>query len=142
MFWLYNQWGKTQLAVESPDEALLPAFASRRAAGSLAIMVINKDPSRARSVELAFEGFRPAGQAEIWLQDAARPTGEKLGTATFGDTLSYAIPPYSVALFVVQAAQLPVWPLWVGLLLGVAWAFALILEREERRACEELTRGR
>jgi hypothetical protein len=85
-------------------------------------------------------GFRPAGQAEIRLRDSARRPDERLGTATFGDTLSYPIVPGSVALFVVPAAEPAVWPLWIGLLLGAALAFAVILELEERRAYEELTR--
>jgi len=138
VFRLYSQWGQTQLAAESPDAALLPAFASRRADGALAVLMLNKDPQQARPIELAFTGFAAAGQAEVWQQDAAHPAGQKLEALRFTEILAAALPPYSATLFIIPAAQPVVWPLWVGLFLGVATAFAIIMELEERRANREL----
>jgi hypothetical protein len=45
---LYAHWGATQVAAESSDEPLLPAFASLRDDGALALIVINKDPVEVR----------------------------------------------------------------------------------------------
>jgi hypothetical protein len=135
---LYREWGQMQLAVESPDEALLPAFASRRSDGALAVLALNKDPQQARPVELAFTGFRPAGQAEVWQQDAARPAGEKMEALRFDGLLSVTLPPYSATLFILPAARPVVWPLWVGLFLGVAIAFGIMIELDERRANQKL----
>jgi len=87
---------------------------------------------------VAFTGFRGAGQAEVWQQDAAHPAGQKLEAVRFTDILAAALPPYSATLFIIPAAQPVVWPLWVGLFLGVTIAFAIIVELEERRANREL----
>lgn len=142
IFRLYSQWGQTQLAVESPDEALLPVFASRRSDGALAVLALNKDPQQPRPIELAFTGFRAAGRAEVWRQDAAHPAGEQLAPVAVQDMISATLPPYSATLFIIPAAKPVVWPLWLGLLLGVAIAFGIIVELEERRAHRKLAEGR
>ena len=142
IFRLYSQWGQTQLAVESPDEAQLPAFASRRSDGALAVLALNKDPQQPRPIELAFTGFRAAGRAEVWRQDAAHPAGEQLAPVVVQDTISATLPPYSATLFIIPAAKPVVWPLWLGLLLGVAIAFGLLVELEERRAHRKLVDGK
>lgn len=142
IFRLYSQWGQTQLAVESPDEARLPTFASRRSDGALAVLALNKDPQQSRPIELAFTGFRAAGEAVVWRQDAAHPAGEQLAPAAVQDMISATLPPYSATLFIIPAARPVVWPLWLGLLLGVAIAFGIMVELEERRAHRKLAGGR
>jgi hypothetical protein len=121
---LYSQWGTRQVAVTSPDEALLPAFASLRDDGSLAVLVVNKDPQQARQAMLAFEGFSPAGQAQIWLQDETHLAAQ-LPPAGVAGTLHYAFPPYSVTLLVLKPAPPVNWGIWAGLVLAVAAAGGL-----------------
>ena len=135
---LYSQWGTRQVAVTSPDEALLPAFASLRDDGSLAVLVVNKDPQQARQAMLAFEGFNPAEQAQVWLQDETH-LAVQLPPAGVAGTLQYTFPPYSVTLLVLKPAPPVNWGIWVGLGLAVAALGGLgyglwRLRRREREA--------
>jgi hypothetical protein len=118
---LYSQWGTRQVAVTSPDEALLPAFASLRDDGSLAVMVVNKDPDQARQVAIEVKGFRPAGQAQVWLQDETHLAAQ-LPSADVAEIFPYTFPPYSVTLLVLKPALASPakWGVWAGLGLAVA----------------------
>jgi hypothetical protein len=140
VYQLYSRWGTTQVAVESSDEALLPAFASRREDGSLAVLVINKDPARARTATLAVEGFRPAGQAQVWLQDEAHPIPVATPSIAVDRTFGYTFAPYSVTLFILQPASpvwpqqaLGAWPLWAGTGLAVVALVAAVLLAMRRK---------
>jgi len=127
VYQLYARWGRTQVAAESSDELLLPAFASLRDDGKLAIIVINKDPALAREATLAIEGFWPAGEAEVWLQDEEHLAAE-LPAIAVAETFPYTFPPYSVTAFLLEAAPWSNWPLWAGLgLLVVALAVLAVL---------------
>jgi len=130
---LYAHWGTTQVAAESSDEPLLPAFASLRDDGALALIVINKDPAQAREATLFIEGFRPAGQAQVWLQDEEH-LGVELPAVAVAETFPYTFPPYSVTLFILEPARWGDWSLWVGLVLtAVALAvLAIVLGRRVR----------
>jgi hypothetical protein len=126
---LYARWGTTQVAAESSDEPLLPAFASLRADRRLAILVVNKDPTLAREATLTVEGFRPAGQAQIWLQDGQH-MGAELPAIAVAETFPYTFSPYSVTLFVLEPAPRSHWVLWAGLgLLAVTLAVLAALGR-------------
>jgi hypothetical protein len=116
---LYSQWGTRQVAATSSDEALLPAFASLRDDGSLAVLVVNKDPQQARQATLAFEGFNPAEQAQVWLQDETHLAAQ-LPPAGVAGNMPYTFSPYSVTLLVLKPAPPVNWGLWVGLGLAVA----------------------
>jgi hypothetical protein len=116
---LYSQWGTRQVAVTSPDEALLPAFASLRDDGALAVIVVSKDPERARQATLAVEGFRPAGQAQVWLQDETHLAAQLPAVSAAGN-FPYTFPPYSVTLLVLEPAPPINWGAWAGLGLAAA----------------------
>jgi hypothetical protein len=117
IYQLYSRWGNQQVAVQSSDEALLPAFASLREDGSLAIIVINKDPERSREVALTVEGFHPAGPAQVWLQDETH-LAEPLPTVTVTEAFTYTFPPYSVTLLILEPARAN-WFFWGGIGVGV-----------------------
>jgi hypothetical protein len=126
---LYARWGTTQVAAESADEPLLPAFASLRDDRRLAILVVNKDPILAREATLAVEGFRPAGQAQVWLQDEQH-AGTELPAIAVAETFPYTFPPYSVTLLILEPAPQSHWILWAGLgLLAVTLAVLAALGR-------------
>jgi hypothetical protein len=133
---LYTQWGTTQVAAESSDEAMLPAFASRRDDGTLALIVVNKDSTQAREATLNIKGFRPSGQAQVWLQDDEHPTAEELPAITVGRNFSYTFPPYSATLLILERAPESNWLLWagVGLLILTLAALAIIVGRRVRRS--------
>jgi hypothetical protein len=111
---LYAHWGTTQVATESSDEPLLPAFASLREDDALALIVINKDPAQAREATLSIEGFRPAGPAQVWLQDEKR-LGVELPAVAVAESFPHTCPPYSVTLFILEPARGSSWALWAGL---------------------------
>jgi hypothetical protein len=119
---LYAHWGTTQVDAESSDEALLPAFASLHDDGQLAILVVNKDPLEAREATLTVEGFRPAGQARVWLQDEEH-LAEELPAIAVAETFPHTFPPYSVTLLILEPVPQGRWLLWAGL--GLL-AFALV----------------
>jgi hypothetical protein len=119
---LYAHWGTTQVDAESSDEALLPAFASLHDDGRLAILVVNKDPLEAWEAALTVEGFRPAGQARVWLQDEEH-LAEELPAIAVAETFSHIFPPYSVTLFILEPVPQGRWLLWASL--GLL-AFALV----------------
>ena len=119
---LYAHWGTTQVDAGSSDEALLPAFASLHDDGQLAILVVNKDPLEAREATLTVEGFRPAGQARVWLQDEEH-LAEELPAIAVAETFPHTFPPYSVTLFILDPVPRDRWLLWAGL--GLL-AFALV----------------
>ena len=126
---LYARWGTAQVAAESSDEPLLPAFASLRDDRRLAILVVNKDPTLAREATLTVEGFRPAGQAQVWLQDEQH-LGTELPAIAVAETFPYTFPPYSVTLFILEPAPQSRWILWAGLgLLAVTLAVLATLGR-------------
>jgi len=132
---LYSHWGATQAAVESSDEPMLPAFASLRDDGSLAVLVVNKNPAAAREAALTVEGFRPSGSAQVWLQDEAHPVAQELPAVAVAETFPYTFPPYSVTLLILEPAPKSNWPLWIAL--GLAGAMlvviSILLERRARR---------
>jgi hypothetical protein len=132
---LYAHWGTTQVVAESSDEPLLPAFASLRDDGALALIVINKDPAQVREATLSIQGFRPAGQARVWLQDEEH-LGVELPAVAVAETFPHTFPPYSVTLFILEPAQWGDWSLWAGLVLAaVALAvLAIVLGRRARRS--------
>jgi hypothetical protein len=132
---LYAHWGATQVAAESSDEPLLPAFASLRDDGTLALIVINKDPAQAREATLSIEGFRPAEQARVWLQDEEH-LGVDLPPISVAETFPYTFPPYSLTLFILEPARWGDWVLWAGLVLAAVAlaALAIVLGRRVRRS--------
>ena len=127
---LYAHWGTTQVAAESSDEPMLPAFASLRDDGALAVVVINKDPAQAREAVLSIEGFKPSGQAQVWLQDEEH-LGVELPAIAMAETFPYAFPPYSVTLFILEPACWSGWSLWSGLGLAIValTVLAMVLGR-------------
>jgi hypothetical protein len=93
---------------------------------ALAIMVINKDPTRAREATIRLEGFRPAGRAQVWRQDKEHLAAE-WPTIAVAKTFSHTLPSYSATLFVVSPAAPAHWPVWVGIGLAIAALAAIAL---------------
>jgi hypothetical protein len=130
---LYAMWGDRQVSTESSDDALLPAFASLRSDGALALMLLNKDPVRARRVDVQIRGFEPGAEAQIWLQDETH-AGDPLPAIAAGRRFQTSLPPYSVTLLTLAPApgnQVNSLALAVALC-GLALAAAFIVRRRAR----------
>jgi hypothetical protein len=84
------------------DQPLIAAHAVRQANGDLAVMLVNKDPNTAYSVNLHYNGYLPS---------TATPTvytyGDEAGaitSATTGTSASQTLPPYSIETIVLTPA--------------------------------------
>jgi hypothetical protein len=101
---MYNDWGDQQVKVISPDDDFLPAFASRRQDGSLAIMVINKHKFSPRSMTLRLNGFKPAGDAQVWSLEDGSPLVEKK-PLKIRNTFDYEFPAFSITYFIIPTTR-------------------------------------
>ncbi|GGL00260.1 cellulose binding domain-containing protein [Mangrovihabitans endophyticus] len=94
-----------QLIGAGADDPLVAAHAARRPDGDLAVLLINRDPDRERSVTLDYRGWTPG---------SGTPTVATLGngdtavhTATAGTATAQTLPPYSLTLLTVHPATAP-----------------------------------
>src|SRR5579885_2437356 len=88
----------------SSDQNLLAVHAVRQNGNRLALLLINKDPSRNFSVTFSLKGYTPASSATIYFYGKSSPTLLETQDPAFKDTLSEDIPPYSL-LTIVAALQ-------------------------------------
>ena len=113
----FAQPGDTILAAGS-DYSLLSAFASRKADGALAVLVINKDNATTFTAQLNLGSFQPGTNALMRsfgiAQDEATRTqsvvagAQDLATNNVliaGNVFSAAFPPYSVTLLTIPPAS-------------------------------------
>jgi Cellulose binding domain/Fibronectin type III domain len=97
-----GQPGDTMVRAGS-DQRLVAVHAARQADGSLAVMLINKDPVNSYPVSLHYVGFTPG---------SAQPTVYTYGdeassvtSASQGTSASQTLPPYSVMTVVLKPAS-------------------------------------
>lgn len=106
MFNYFTQAGDEVLSVTS-SYGLLSAFATKRADGSVRLMVVNKHDTQELATQFSFKGFTPEGPATMYqygmAQDNLAKTGlaQKIAVSTIKSwpaltTLSF--PPYSVTV--------------------------------------------
>jgi alpha-N-arabinofuranosidase len=101
----------------SSDCFLLPAFSSRKADGSLAILVINKDNAATFTAQLSLGNYFPGtnalvrsfgiAQDEATRTNSAIPGAQDIATnnlAVTGTNFSASFPPYSVTLLTIPPA--------------------------------------
>lgn len=96
---------------------LLSAYATKRADGSVRVMLINKSPSAVMTPELTFAGFTPQSRAESFIygidEDRSAQTGtgspdlRLLGVIGAGAKTTVTVAPYSAVVFVFQPATSP-----------------------------------
>ncbi len=104
--------GGDRVVPASSDYSLLGAYATRRADGSLSVMVINKSAANALNANLALAGYAPDSNAVVYSygipQDDAARTG--IGSANIGQTnwtgagtnFSFSFAPYSATVLALQ----------------------------------------
>ncbi len=88
-----------QLVRAGTDQSMVAAHAVRQANGNLAVMLVNKDPSNAYSVNLHYAGYTPS---------TATPTvftygdeASAITSAAQGSSASQTLPPYSIETVVL-----------------------------------------
>jgi hypothetical protein len=107
---LLTNWGRGGDAVVSATSGygLLSIYGSRLANGSLALLVINKDPTADLPAQIALGGFSP-GSSSAPIYSYGKPndlasTGITTGTAAVsGSTFTYTFPSYSMSVLVVKS---------------------------------------
>ncbi|WP_174537202.1 cellulose binding domain-containing protein [Micromonospora chalcea] len=91
-----------QLVRAGTDEPLVAAHAVRRPDGSVAVLLLNKDPDNAHPVALGYAGFTPADEAPTVHTLANGATG--ISTGRSGDATARTLPPYSLTTLVLRPA--------------------------------------
>ena len=102
----------------SSDYLLLPAYATRKADGSLAVLVINKDNATTFNAQLSLANYQPwtnallrsfgLAQDEATRTNSPVPGAQDIGTnslAVTGTNLSVSFPPYTATLLTIPPAQ-------------------------------------
>ena len=92
-----------QLVRAATNNPLVSAHASRRANGDLAVLLINKDPENAQTVDLNYQGWTPAGgvpEVRTFTNGA-----DAIQSATAGTATSQTVPAYSLALITLRPAN-------------------------------------
>ncbi|WNM39475.1 cellulose binding domain-containing protein [Micromonospora halotolerans] len=91
-----------QFVRAATDQPLVTAHAARRPDGSLAVLLLNKDPDTAYPVAIDYAGFTPADEAPTvhTLSNGA----DGVATGRSGDATSRTLPPYSLTTLVLRPA--------------------------------------
>ena len=110
--------GDTVLDASSDYNLSLPAYASRKADGSLAVLVINKDNANTFNAQLSLGNYQPWTNALVrsfgLAQDEATrtsslvPGAQDIGTnsvAVTGTNFTVAFPPWTATLLTIPPAQ-------------------------------------
>jgi alpha-L-arabinofuranosidase len=109
--------GGDQLVRATSNYNDLAAYATKRANGSLALLVINKSPSTALSASIAVNGFTPGANAIVRdygiPQDEAARTGSgqmdiaETTLTSAGTSFTHTFAPYSATVITMSASSTP-----------------------------------
>ncbi|MGV9767594.1 cellulose binding domain-containing protein [Micromonospora tulbaghiae] len=91
-----------QLVRAGTDQPLVAAHAVRRPDGSVAVLLLNKDPDTAYPVALDYAGFTPADEAPTVHTFTNGATG--ISTGRSGEATARTLPPYSLTTLVLRPA--------------------------------------
>jgi hypothetical protein len=95
-----------QLVRAGTDHPLVSAHAARRPDGSLAVLLVNKDPDNAHDVALSYAGFAAASAVPTVATFTNGATAISTGPA--GTATSQTLPPYSLTTLVLRPVTAPV----------------------------------
>jgi hypothetical protein len=94
-----------QMIRAGASDPLVKVHASLRANGDLGVLLLNEDPSAAKTVSLHYEGYTPSASTPAVTSYLNGGTGVQ--TTAAGTTGSQALPAYSVTLLTLHAAAAP-----------------------------------
>lgn len=102
--------GDTFVQANSSDPGVIVPHASRRADGSIGVMLINIDQRIDASVEVAIQGAALTGSGTLYLYEPAEFGGEDDGAVTgpteldgLGNDFTFELPPFSIATLLLDA---------------------------------------
>lgn len=94
-----------QMLQATSSESNLAVHAVRQKNGSVAILLINKDPSKNYTVSFSLKGFSPAPGATLYSYGKSSPGLSERPDPSFKETLSEDIPPYSLVTIVLPSTS-------------------------------------
>ena len=104
-----STFGDTSVRTTVPDPDTLSAFSAVRSSdGALTVMVIAKYLSSSTPVTINFANYAHASTAQAWQLTSANAINRLTDVSFAGNALTTTVPPQSITLFVVAAAD-PSW---------------------------------
>jgi hypothetical protein len=88
----------SQLIGASTSDSQVVAHAARHTDGGLAVLLLNRDPSAARTVEVGYAGYSPAAAAQVLTYG----NGDTAITTTPGTADAVTLPPYSLTTLLLR----------------------------------------
>src|ERR1043166_4828956 len=92
-----------QMLQATSNESNLAVHAVRQKNGAVAILLINKDPSKNYTVSFSLKGYSPASSATLYSYGKSSPGLSERQDPAFKETLSEDIPPYSLVTIVLPS---------------------------------------
>jgi hypothetical protein len=101
VYLMYKHFGTELLASDwiDPDVSI---YAAKREDGALTLMIINLGPEE-KTKTLKLDGFKAAGDAEVWRFDQSHKT-EQIDAQAVSDGASITVPGQSITLYIVPNA--------------------------------------
>lgn len=111
---LLTHWGRggDQVVAATSDYKMLSVYAAKRTDGTLALLVINKDPTNDLSGHIALDNFLPGGgNASVWRygkpEDLANADLSQSALSVPGATFDAVFPSYSMTVLTVPGLVAP-----------------------------------
>lgn len=90
------------LVSAASDQSLVAAHAVRQAGGGLALLLVNKAPSNAYSVNISLSGYAPADNATAYTYANGGSAITSAAKAGAGGRFTLSLPPYSLTTLVLK----------------------------------------
>ena len=101
-----SAFGDTSISTSAPNPDQLSAFGAVRSAdGALTLMVINKQSASAAALQVGLAHFTSAGSSQVWQLTSTNVISRLADLSFAGNTLTGAVPPQSITLFVIPPAS-------------------------------------
>ncbi len=96
-----------KLVATSSSNSLLTTHAVRQANGSLALILINKDPKNAINASVSLSGFNPSGTGTVYSYTPTSNGVTSNNVSGKGAAFSITAPPYSLTTIVLSGTSTP-----------------------------------
>ncbi len=101
-------FGDTSISATGTNPDDISTFAAVRSTdGALTVMVINKQLTGLQPMTMAITNFRFSGTAQVWQLTSSNVIARLANLSLTGNSLSNALPPQSITLFVLPAGTNP-----------------------------------
>ncbi|NUR31120.1 MAG: alpha-L-arabinofuranosidase, partial [Catenulispora sp.] len=95
-----------QMVRAATNQQMVAAHAVKQANGNLAVMLVNKDPANAYTIDLHYNGYSPSSATPTVYTYGAEATS--ITSAAQGTSASQTLPPYSIETVILTPSGSPV----------------------------------